>query len=100
MCLLYVYVIRQGPNQYPSYALTWTRTSLVQCTPRGLITLFVSCNNIRFCSEGKYYEPFDQIKCGTLTPKDLRQPCYPRPQHPMNLANKINSATPSLQPLI
>jgi hypothetical protein len=32
---LYVYVIRQGPNQYPSCALTWTRTSLVQCTPRG-----------------------------------------------------------------
>jgi hypothetical protein len=31
---LYVYVIRQGPNQYPSCALTWTRTSLVQCTPR------------------------------------------------------------------
>jgi hypothetical protein len=34
MCLLYVYVIRQGPNQYPSCALTWTRTSLVQCTPQ------------------------------------------------------------------
>ena len=36
------------------------------------------------------YEPFDQIKCGTLTPKDLRQPCYPWPQCPMNFANKIN----------
>jgi hypothetical protein len=33
---LYVYVIRQGPNQYPSCALTWVRTSLVQCTPRAL----------------------------------------------------------------
>jgi hypothetical protein len=33
MFLLYVYVIRQGPNQYPSCALTWIRTSLVQCTP-------------------------------------------------------------------
>jgi hypothetical protein len=37
MCLLYVYVIRQGPNQYPSCALTWTRTSLVQCTPQAQI---------------------------------------------------------------
>jgi hypothetical protein len=34
MCLLYIYVTRQGPNQYPSCAVTWTRTSLVQCTPR------------------------------------------------------------------
>jgi hypothetical protein len=40
MCLLYVYVIRQGPNQYPSCALTWIRTSLVQCTPRGLCFVY------------------------------------------------------------
>jgi hypothetical protein len=33
MCLLYVYVIRQGPNQYPSCALTWTRTSLEHAPP-------------------------------------------------------------------
>ena len=37
MCLWYVYVIRQGPNKYPSCALTWIRTSLVQCTPRGYV---------------------------------------------------------------
>jgi hypothetical protein len=42
MCLLYVCVIRHGPNQYPSCALTWTRTSLVQCTPRGF-RLGVDC---------------------------------------------------------
>ena len=36
MCLLCVYVIRQGPNQYPSCALTYTRTCLVECTPRVL----------------------------------------------------------------
>jgi len=35
-----------------------------------LITFYVSCNNIRFCSEEKYYEPFDQIKYGTLKTYD------------------------------
>ena len=34
MCLLYVFVIQQYSNQYPFNALEYTRTCLVQCTPR------------------------------------------------------------------
>jgi hypothetical protein len=48
MCLLYVYVIRQGPNQYPSCALTWTRTSLVHCTPREMNQICINIFKHRF----------------------------------------------------
>ena len=49
MCLLYVYVIRQGPYQYPSCALTWIRTSLVQCTPRDMYLI-----SVVFLAENQY----------------------------------------------
>ena len=61
--LLYVYVIRQCSNQYPFCALAYTRTCLVQCTPRASDLVRIHMNayfSFQTYPVASILQPFDQ----------------------------------------